>query len=310
MIVALAGGVGAARFLQGLQRVYPEERITVIANTGDDIELYGLHISPDIDIIMYTLAGIVDEKKGWGIKGDTFNCLGMLRKYGLDDWFNIGDLDLATQVIRTNFMSNGLSLSDATKELCRMLGLKVNIIPMSNERVETRIITDKRNMHFQEYLVKRLAKDKVLNIVFEGIEDAKPSPNVIESIINAKLIILCPSNPLVSIKTILSVNGIEEALRKTKSKIISITPIIGDSPIKGPLDKMMGGLGLESSAYTVAHIYKKFLDAFILDEFDKDLKERIESLGIRVFLMDTLMKGIEEKTRIAKKILRIAEELQ
>ena len=309
MIVTLAGGVGAARFLQGLKRVYPEEEITIIVNTGDDIELFGLHISPDIDIIMYTLASIVDEKKGWGIKGDSFNCLSMLRKYGIDAWFNIGDLDFATHIIRTNFMNKGLSLSEATKKLCEILGLKANILPMSDDRVETRIITDKGDMHFQEYLVKRKAKDEVLDIVFNGIEEAKPAPNVIESISSAELIILCPSNPLVSIKTILSVNGIEGALRKTRSKIISLTPIIGNSPVKGPLDKMMNGLGLEISAYTIAHMYRKFIDAFILDEFDKDLKGRIESLGIRVFLMNTLMRRMGEKIRFAKKILKIAEKL-
>ncbi len=180
---------------------------------------------------------------------------------------------------------------------------------MSDDRVETRIITDKGDMHFQEYLVKRKAKDEVLDIVFNGIEEAKPAPNVIESISSAELIILCPSNPLVSIKTILSVNGIEGALRKTRSKIISLTPIIGNSPVKGPLDKMMNGLGLEISAYTIAHMYRKFIDAFILDEFDKDLKGRIESLGIRVFLMNTLMRRMGEKIRFAKKILKIAEKL-
>lgn len=309
MIVTLAGGVGAARFLQGLQRVYPEEKITVIVNTGDDIELFGLHISPDIDIIMYTLAAIVDETKGWGIKEDSFTCLNMLRKYGVDVWFNIGDLDFATHIARTNMMRNGSSLSEITKVLCKKLGLKANILPMSDDRVETRIITDKGSMHFQEYLVKRGAKDRVMDIVFEGVDKAKPAPGVIDSIKNAEMIILCPSNPLVSIKTILSVNGIEDTLRKTSSNIISITPIIGSSPVKGPLDKMMRELGLEVSAYTVASLYKEFIDAFILDEFDKDLKERIKSLGIRVFLMDTLMKGIKEKTRIARGVLKFAKEL-
>ncbi len=309
MIVALAGGVGASRFLQGLIRSYSDEEIRVIVNTGDDIELYGLHISPDIDIITYSLAGIVDESKGWGIKGDSFNCIKMLQKFGIDAWFNIGDMDLATNIFRTNLLKGGLTLTECTERLCRVFGVRTKIIPMSNDKIETRIVTDKGDMHFQEYLVKRSAKDKVLKIVFRGIEKAKPAPKTIESIEDAELIIICPSNPLVSIRTILSIKGFEEALMMTKSKIVSITPIIGCSPVKGPLDRMMSGLGLEVSAYTIAKMYRKFVDAFILDEKDKSLLDRIENLGIKVYLMDTLMKGIDKKIQVAKNVLRIAKEI-
>ncbi|MCW4033020.1 MAG: 2-phospho-L-lactate transferase [Candidatus Bathyarchaeota archaeon] len=310
MIVALAGGVGAARFIEGLARVHPEERITIIVNTGDDIELYGLHISPDVDIITYTLAGIVDKKKGWGIEGDSFNFLNMLKDYGIDTWFNIGDRDLATHIVRTDFLRKGLTLSEATERLCKLLNLKVRILPMSNEKFQTRIITDRGNIHFQEYLVKRSSKDQVRDILFEGKKKAKPTPGVIESILNAELIIICPSNPLVSIRTILSVDGIEKALKETKAKTISITPLIGGSPIKGPLDKLMKGMGLEVSSFSIANMYKDFIDAFVLDVTDRHLKDKIESLRMDVYVIDTLMKGLKEKMRIAENILRIGEELK
>ena len=310
MIVALAGGVGAARFIEGLVRVYPEERITIIVNTGDDIELYGLHISPDIDIITYTLAGIVDKKNGWGIENDSFNFLNMLKDYGIDTWFNIGDKDLATHIVRTDFLRKGLTLSEATEHLCKLLNVKARILPMSNEKFQTRIITDRGNMHFQEYLVKRSSQDQVSDILFESKKKAKPTPNVIEFILDAELIIICPSNPLVSIRTILSVNGVERALKETKAKIISITPLIGGSPIKGPLDKMMKGMGLEVSSFSIANMYKDFIDAFVLDVTDQHLKNKIESLGIRVYVIDTLMKGLKEKTQIAENILRIGEKLK
>ncbi|MEM2719148.1 MAG: 2-phospho-L-lactate transferase CofD family protein [Candidatus Bathyarchaeia archaeon] len=185
MITALAGGVGAAKFLSGLIKIVPEEELTIIVNTGDDIELFGLHISPDLDIVTYTLAGIVDEEKGWGIKGDTFHCLEMLRRYGYETWFNLGDRDLATHIHRTILLGSGLKLSEVTKDICRRLGLKVNILPMTDDRFETWIETDAGLMHFQEYLVKRGAKDRVLGVKYIGAERASPAEGVIESILEA-----------------------------------------------------------------------------------------------------------------------------
>ena len=303
MIVALAGGVGAARFLTGLIKLVDEEELTVVVNTGDDIELYGLHISPDIDIITYTLAGIVDEEKGWGIKEDTFHCLRMLGKYGYETWFNLGDRDLATHIHRTYLLRNGLKLSEVTAEICRALGLKVRILPMTNDKFETRIITREGSMHFQEYLVKRGARDKVLGVEFVGVEDAKPAPGVIHSILNAEGVIVCPSNPIVSIGTILSVKGIREALRQTTARKVAITPIISGAPIKGPADKLMKGLGLEVSAYSVASLYRDFLDVFILDVADLTEKASIEKLGLRVRVTNTVMKSLEDKIRLASVVL-------
>ena len=306
MITALAGGVGAARFLSGLVRVIPEEDLTVIVNTGDDIELYGLHISPDIDIVMYTLAGIVDEEKGWGIKGDTFHCLKMLRKYGYKTWFNLGDKDLATHLHRTSLMTKGLKLSEAADKMRRALGLKVRILPMTDDRFETWIETDSDSMHFQEYFVKRGAKDRVLNVKFVGAETAKPAPSVVESILESRLVIISPSNPIVSIGTILSVKRVREVLRQSKARKIAISPIVAGAPIKGPADKLMRGLGLEVSAYSVAHLYMDFLDTFVLDEADEKERTRIKDLGIKVVVTDTIMKSLEDKVRLAKTVLQEA----
>jgi len=300
LITALAGGVGAARFLQGLIKIVPEKEVTVIVNTGDDIQLYGLHISPDLDIIMYTLAGIVNKERGWGIQGDTFHCLETLQRYGHETWFKLGDRDLATHVHRTHLLKSGLSLSEATRRLCRSLGLETKILPMTNDKFETKISTDKGIMHFQDYLVKRDARDKVMDVTFEGAEKAQPAPEVIDSILNAEAIILCPSNPIVSIGTILSLKNVRKALRETMAKVVAISPIVGGAPIKGPADKLMRGLGLEVSAYSVAHLYQDFLDIFIIDHMDQAERERIEGLGLHVIVTNTIMKSLRDKARLAR----------
>jgi len=306
MITALAGGVGAAKFLTGLVRVLPEEEITVIVNTGDDIEMYGLHISPDVDIIIYTLAGIVDEEKGWGIRGDTFHCLRMLGRYGYEIWFNLGDRDLATHIHRTFLLRKGLKLSEVTSKICRELGLKVMVIPMTDDKFETRIITDVGSMHFQEYLVKRGAKDRVLGVEFVGMEEANPAPGVLDALRSCDTIFVCPSNPIVSIGTILSVKGVREAIKNSEAVKVAISPIVAGAPIKGPADKLMKALGLEVSAYSVAYLYRDFLDVFILDVLDKEEKEKIERLGIRAVTTNTIMKRLEDKVRLARLALQEA----
>ncbi len=303
MITALAGGVGAAKFLQGLAKVIPEEQLTIIGNTGDDIELYGLHISPDLDIVMYTLAGVVDEDKGWGIRGDTFNCQKMLEKLGYETWFKLGDKDLATHIYRSQLLKKELPLSVITKNLCGKFGVVPKIFPMTDNKVETKIKTPKGTMHFEEYHVKRQDRPRVLEVLFEGIEEANPAPRVVESIIKAEAVIICPSNPIVSIGTILSVNGIRAALKETKAKIAAVSPIIGGSPVKGPADKLMEGLGLEVTAFAVAESYKDFIDAFIIDEKDKEEKEKIERLKMDVTVTHSIMKSIEDKTRLARTTL-------
>ena len=300
MIVALAGGVGAARFLQGLVRVVPEENVTVIVNTGDDVELYGLHISPDIDIVMYTLAGIVDEEKGWGIRGDTFQFLRRIERHGYETWFRVGDRDLATHVYRTELLRKGLRLSEVTAKLTELLGLKLRVLPMSDDPVETRVVTKEGEMGFQEYFVKRGTEPEVVEIKFKGIKEAKPAPGLIEAILAADGIVVCPSNPIVSIGSILTLKGVRKALRDTKAPVAGITPIIGGATVKGPADKMMRALGVEVSAYGVADLYRDFLDGFVIDEVDRQLEKRFKELDLRVVVTDTIMKSLEDKVRLAK----------
>jgi LPPG:FO 2-phospho-L-lactate transferase len=303
MITALAGGVGAARFLTGLLKIVKEEDVSVIVNTGDDIEMFGLHISPDIDIVAYTLAGIVDEERGWGIKGDTFQGLEMLKKLGLETWFALGDKDFATHIFRTELLKKDFTLSQVTDKICHALGINVKLLPMTNDKFETRIKVEDGSIHFEEYFVKRGSKEKVLGVEFAGAASAKPSPQVIASIMDADTVIICPSNPIVSVGTILSIDGIRDALRKTSGKVVGVSPIVAGAPIKGPADKLLRGLGFEVSAFGVAKLYADFLDTFVIDNIDGAEKSRIESLGIRVKVTNTIMKSLENKIQLAKVVL-------
>ncbi len=300
MITTLAGGVGAARFLQGLIRVVPPHQITVISNTGDDVEFYGLHVSPDIDIVLYTLAGIVDETKGWGMKDDTFHTLEQLKRYGEEHWFLLGDRDFATHIHRTYRRQLGWTLTEVTASLGRALGVEVTILPMCEERVITRVKTTEGTFDFQEYFVRRGTKDTVTGVVYAGIDTAKPAPGVLEAIRTAQGIILPPSNPVVSLGTILSVPGVREALRETSAPIVAISPIIQGKPIKGPADKLMQGLGIEVSAYGVATCYRDFLDCLLIDHADVSLQEKIEAMGIRVVVTNTIMRSLEDKVALAQ----------
>ncbi len=305
MITALAGGVGAARFLTGLTQLIKEDDLTVIVNTGDDVDLFGLHISPDIDIVTYTLAGIVNEEKGWGIKGDTFECLNMLKRFGLADaeWFNLGDRDFATSIMRTNMFKNGGALSQISAKVSCALGLKLKILPMTDDKFATHVRISEGSIHFEEYMVKRGAQDQVLGVEFVGAKAAKPAPGVVESIMTSEKVIICPSNPIVSIGTILSVPGIRAALQKTSAKKIAISPIVAGAPIKGPADKLLSGLGVEVSAFGVAKLYADFLDGFVIDIADAKEKGRIEALGIKVAVTNTLMKDLASKVALAKIVL-------
>jgi LPPG:FO 2-phospho-L-lactate transferase len=303
MITALAGGVGAAKLLTGLVKIMNPEDLTAIINTGDDIELHGLHISPDLDIAAYSLAGIVNEEKGWGIKGDTFHCLEALRNLTGCEWFNLGDRDFATHIYRTNLLRSGASLTEATDEIRRALGVKTIILPMTDDRFETRVETKEGTMHFEEYMVKRGAKDEVLGVELYGGGKADPAPGVLEAIEQAQRVVICPSNPIVSIGTILTVKGIRTALKRTKAKKVAVSPIISGAPVKGPADKLLRGLGREVSAFGVAELYVDFLDMFIIDVADAAQKKRIERLGIEVKVTNTLMRNLEDKVRLAKIVL-------
>lgn len=306
MITALAGGVGAARFLQGVTNVVRDEELSVIVNTGDDTEFYGLRVSPDIDIVIYTLAGVVDEEKGWGIRRDTFECLNRLRFYGYETWFALGDRDLATHIHRTVMLASGARLSEVTDDVRKKLGVRAKIIPMTDEGVSTVVETERGEVEFQEYMVRRSGTDQVSGVRFKGIDRALPAPGVIESIQASRRVLICPSNPIVSIGTILSVKNVRNAIRETAAKVVGVSPIIKGATVKGPADKMMQGMGLEASALGVAKYYLDLLDVFVIDREDENLKEDIEALGIKVLVTNTLMKTMDDKIRLASLVVGAA----
>lgn len=306
MIVALAGGVGAAKFLRGLVEVMPPEELTIISNTGDDIDLFGLHISPDIDIVAYTLAGLVDEERGWGLQDDTFHSLSMLQRYGEANWFNLGDRDLATHILRTQKMQHGHSLTTITAELCSALGVTSRILPMCDQPVPSRVRTPAGLFHFQEYLIKRGGQEDVLDIVYEGVEQATPAAGLLESLAQADAILICPSNPIISIGTILAVPGVREAIKQSPAPVVAISPIIQGTALKGPADKMLRGLGFNVSAYGAAQYYGDLLDGYIIDALDAELEPQVASLGIRVEVTNTIMKILDTKKALAQTALTLA----
>ena len=300
MIVSLAGGVGAARFLEGLIRVTPQRELTVIGNVGDDMDIYGLHVSPDLDIVTYTLSGLVDPAKGWGIRNDTFSFLSALRKFGYETWFNIGDQDLATHTFRTEQLRKGRSLSQVTSIIAKRCGLRIRLLPATNDNFETYVTCNGTQRHFQEYMVKLRTKPRVQRVSFHGAKSARPARDVIRSIREARGTIICPSNPIVSIGAILNVPRIRDALRNTASKIVAISPIVRGKTIKGPADKLMNALGIEPTAVGVAEVYRDFLDVLILDRQDKRLVRKVEDLGIKAVVANTIMATLVDKIRLAR----------
>jgi LPPG:FO 2-phospho-L-lactate transferase len=308
-ITCLAGGVGAARFLEGLARVFQPEKLTVIVNTGDDLQYLGVHISPDIDIVTYTLAGIVEPKNGWGIDGDTQNCLDQLGKYAAETWFRIGDRDFATHLLRTAYLQQGFNLSEVTEKIRTHLKVKVRILPMTDHLVMTKVKTPKGMLEFQEYFVKRRFQDPVEDVTYEGAAQAVPAPGVVPAIEKTDLIIFCPSNPILSIGPILAIPDIRNSLAKTRAKMIGISPIVGGRAIKGPLDKIMENLGLEVSPFSVAQLYRGLLKGYVIDNLDKSAQPRIASLGMKVLTTNTIMDSMEAKTQLAQETIRFAESL-
>ena len=307
MIAALAGGVGAARFLDGLARVIPPKDIFVIGNTGDDAEIHGLHISPDLDTVTYTLAGLADPVRGWGLRGDTFHNLEALRGFGAETWFQLGDRDLATHLFRTERMRAGAKLSDVTREITAAVEVKSTIVPMSDDPVRTMVQTKNGLLEFQEYFVRRRAKDAVRGILFYGSEQAKPAPGVLEAIVRANAVIFCPSNPLISIGPILSLPGVRAALETRSGPSAAISPIVGGRALKGPAAKMMRGLKLSASALGVARLYQGIVNVFIVDKEDEAVAAKIESLGMKVVVTDTIMSGVSKKKALARAVMKALE---
>jgi LPPG:FO 2-phospho-L-lactate transferase len=305
-ITALAGGVGAAKLLVGLARAMPPDEITVIANTGDDIELFGLRVCPDIDTVTYTLAGVINEQTGWGIGGDTFQALGWLARYGGPAWFNLGDRDLATHIYRTDALRRGETLTEVTDRIRRALGVGVRVLPMTDDYTPTRVVTSEGEMHFQEYFVRRRAEPRVERIIFENVESAKAAPGVIQAISDASAVIICPSNPFISVGPILAVPGVREALGQTSAVRVAVTPIVGGRALKGPAADMLRDLGHEVSARGVAALYKDLIDLFVLDEVDAAMAAPVEELGVKVAVTNTVMATAEDKRLLAGRVLECA----
>lgn len=305
-ITALTGGVGGSKLLVGLASVLPPEQITIIANTGDDIELFGLRICPDIDTVTYTLAGVINEDTGWGLSGDTFECLRSLARYGEPSWFNLGDSDLATHIFRTNHLRDGRSLTEVTDLIRRSLNVPSVILPMTDAYVPTRVVTDEGEMHFQEYFVRRRCEPVIREIRFDNIVSARPAPGVIDSILEAEVVVICPSNPFISIGPILEVPGVRQALQETKATVVAVTPIIGRKALKGPAADMLRDLGHEVSACGVARMYRDFLDVFIVDETDKQALTDVQRLGVPAIHTNTLMNSIEDRRRLAQETIEAA----
>src|SRR4030095_7907947 len=303
MIVVLSGGTGGAKLNGGLAAEIDPAQLTIVCNTADDCEFHGLHISPDIDTIAYTLAGMSDSAKGWGIKDDTFVVLEALRRLGNDAWFKLGDKDLATHLTRTRLLQEGHSLSVVTQRIGKLLGVKAKILPMSDDRVETRIHTPQGEMSFQEFFVKQHWAPEVIGVRFAGAETSRPAPGVMGAIERAAAIIICPSNPITSIGPILSVPGIHEALKKSDAPIIAVSPIIGTTAISGPAHKLMIASDLPATALGVAEHYGEFLDTLVLANEDQAFSEAIEKMDIQVVRSEIRMPSLAEKRRLAREVL-------
>jgi len=303
-VTALAGGVGGAKLLVGLDRALDPGRLTAIVNTGDDAVLYGVHVSPDIDIVTYWLAGIADFARGWGIADDSFTVVDSLAALGGESWFRLGDGDLGTCLYRTLRLRDGAALSVATDEIRRALGVSVRILPATDDTLRTLIHTaDGRTLEFQQYFVRERQQPEVASVTYSGAEESKPAPGVIDAIASADLIVVCPSNPVLSIGPVLAVNEVRDALR-AHHKVVGVTPIIRGAAVKGPADRILTSMGMGSSAASVARMYADFVDFFVVDSSDTQQAEEIKASGHRAAALDTMMSDHDASYRLAQEILR------
>jgi LPPG:FO 2-phospho-L-lactate transferase len=303
-ITTLAGGVGAAKFIRGLIQRIPARHLTVIVNTGDDEYFYGLHVSPDLDTVTYTLAGVVNLTNGWGRAGESFHALEALQQFYGKPWFNLGDRDLATHLYRTERLRSGASMTQVTAEIAQRLGVQAAVLPMSNERVHTHVkLKDEPPIPFQEYFVKRRARGAFEAVELRGIEDAQPAEGVTAAITRAAAVILAPSNPFVSLGPILQLPGVREALKSVRPRVAAISPIVGGKAVKGPADAMMKGLGHEVSPLGVARLYQDFISTFAVDQIDRCYVKSIEQLGLKAVAADTIMTTPAKAARLADLVL-------
>lgn len=309
MIVTLAGGVGGSKMARGLQAALPPGDLTVVVNTADDFELYGLSISPDLDTVMYTLAGIADPVTGWGVAGDTRHTLNAIARYGEDPWFLLGDQDFATHILRTERLRAGMPLSAVTRQLSEALGIPSRIVPMTDDRVATLVETPAGTLEFQDYFVGRRQSDDVLGVTFAGIERAKVHPEALAAIREAEAVVIAPSNPIVSVAPILATPGLREALAGTPAPIVAVSPIVGGHALKGPAAQMLATLGHEVSALGVARLYADVIDGLVIDEVDRELGPSIEPLGPRLLVTATVMSDEADRRRLAVEVLDFAAAL-
>ncbi|MEU2510232.1 2-phospho-L-lactate transferase [Streptomyces sp. NPDC007863] len=315
-IVVLAGGIGGARFLRGLQRAVPDAEITVVGNTGDDIHLFGLKVCPDLDTVMYTLGGGIHEEQGWGREGETFAVKEELAAYGVGpEWFGLGDRDFATHIVRTQMLGAGYPLSAVTEALCARWRPGVRLLPMSDDRVETHVAIEvdgeQRAVHFQEYWVKLRASVDAKAVVAVGAEAAKPAPGVLEAIAEADVILFPPSNPVVSVGTILSVPGIREAVAAAAAPVVGLSPIVGDAPVRGMADKVLAAVGVESTAAAVARHYGSgLIDGWLVDTVDAGSVADVEAAGIACRAVPLMMTDVDATAAMARAALALAEEVR
>ena len=306
MIVVLTGGTGGAKLVQGLDHVVRPENLTVIVNTGDDIDWWGLHISPDVDSVLYALADALSAERGWGLENDSFRCLERMARLGQPTWFSLGDLDLATHLARTNLLRGGKSLSAVTAELAHRMGVRTQVLPMSDDRVATMIETPAGTLNFQEYFVHKRHQVEVRAVHFDGADQARPAPGVIEGIESAEAVILAPSNPVTSIGPILAVPGIRDALRRTSASVTAVSPIVGGAAVSGPAAVLMRRKGWPGTIAGVAQAYEDFLDVLIVDLADHADADHLREGDLHVLCANTIMKSLEDKQELARFTLHAA----
>ena len=301
-VVALAGGVGGAKLAHGLAQVLAPEALTIAVNTGDDFEHLGFHISPDLDTVMYTLAGLADRERGWGLAEETWNFMAALERLGGPAWFRLGDRDLATHVERTERLRQGESLGEVTRRLFSVFGVKALVVPMSDEPVRTLVQTDAGALEFQHYFVREQCRPRVRALEYRGAERARPSPPLLAALREAAGVIVCPSNPYLSVAPILAMPGVKEALRAARP-VVAVSPIVGGQALKGPAAKIMRELGVEPSALEVARYYRGIVDALVIDRADAALAPAIEALGMRTLVTDSVMRSDADRARLARDCL-------
>ena len=306
MLVLLTGGTGGAKLVLGFHEETAPEDLVVVCNTADDSVVHGLHVSPDVDTIVYTLAGLIDPAKGWGIRDDTFTVLDQLQRLGNESWFRLGDRDIATHVTRTRLLAEGQPLSRVTAALCRALGVRSTVLPMSDQRVETRLSTSVGDLSFQEYFVKARWQPEVQTLRYRGMERCLPAPGVLDAIGNAAMVVVCPSNPATSIGPILAVPGVRQALRETSARVVAVSPMVQGRSFSGPAHKLMATLGVEASVTGLAGAYRDFVDVLVIDAEDQDLQPAIEKLGVDVWATSIRMDSLDDKKRLARDLLQLS----